>query len=43
METFLVHGTRTVGVSQTLRRSAEGATYIDIRQSGHHVRHRPTF
>jgi len=33
--------TRLVGVSQTLRRSAEGATYI--RQGGHHVGHRPTF
>jgi len=30
-----------VGVSQTLRRSAEGATYI--LQGGHHVGHRPTF
>jgi len=30
-----------VGVSQTLRRSAEGATYI--RQGGHHVGHGPTF
>jgi len=37
----LPHGTRVVGVSQTLRRSAEGATYI--RQGGHHVEHRPTF
>jgi len=37
----LVHGTRVVGVSPTLRRSAEGATYI--RQSGHHIGHRPTF
>jgi len=31
----LLHGTRGVGVSQTLRHSAEGATYI--RQGGHHV------
>jgi len=30
-----------VGVSQTLRRWTEGATYI--RQGGHHVGHRPTF
>jgi len=30
----LLHGTR-VGVSQTLRRLTEGATYI--RQGGHHV------
>jgi len=37
----LLHGTRAVGVSQTLRRSAEGDTYI--RQGGHHVGHRPTF
>jgi len=37
----LLHGTRVVGVSQTLRRWAEGAT--SIRQSGHHVGHWPTF
>ena len=37
----LLHGTRAVGVSQTLRRSAEGAIYI--LQGGHHDRHRPTF
>jgi len=37
----LLHGTRVVGVSQTLRRWAEGATYI--RQDGHHVGHWPTF
>jgi len=37
----LLHGTRAVGISQTLRRSAEGATYI--RQGGHHVGHRRTF
>jgi len=35
----LLHSTRVVGVSQTFRRSAEGATYI--RQGGHHVGHRP--
>jgi len=29
------------GVSQTLRRRADGATCV--RQGGHHVRHRPTF
>jgi len=37
----LLHGTLVVGVSQTLRRSTEGATYI--RQGDHHVRHWPTF
>ena len=37
----LLHGTRAVGVSQTLRRSAEGATYI--RHGAHQVGHRPTF
>jgi len=37
----LLHGTRVVGVSQTLRPWGEGATYI--RQGGHHVGHRPTF
>jgi len=37
----LLHGTLVVGVSQTLRRRTEGATYI--RQSGHHVGHWPTF
>ena len=31
----------SIGVSQTLRRSTEGATYI--RQGGHHVGHWPTF
>jgi len=36
--TALLHGNRVVGVSQTLRRWAEGATYI--RQGGHHVVHR---
>ena len=30
-----------VGVSRTLRRWTEGATYI--RQGGHHLGHRPTF
>jgi len=37
----LLHGTPTVGVSQTLRRWTEGAAYI--RQGGHHVGHWPTF
>jgi len=37
----LLHGTLVVGVSQTLQRSTEGATYI--RQGGHHVRHWPMF
>ena len=37
----LVHGTRVVGVSETVWRSAAGAIYI--RQSGHQVGHRPTF
>jgi len=37
----LLHGTLLVGVSQTLRRWTEGATYI--RQGGHHVGHWPTF
>jgi len=37
----LLHGTRVVGVSQTLRRSAESATYI--QQGGHHAGHRPIF
>jgi len=36
----LVHGTLVVGVSQTLRRWTEGATYI--RQGGYHG-HWPTF
>ena len=35
----LLHGTLVVGVSQTLRRWTEGATYI--RQGGHHVGHWP--
>ena len=37
----LVHGTLVVGVSQTLRRWTERATYI--RLGGHHVGHWPTF
>jgi len=37
----LLHVTLVVGVSQTLRRWTEGATYI--RQCGHHVGHWPTF
>jgi len=37
----LLHGTVVVGVSQTLRRWTEGATYI--WQGGHHVGHQPTF
>jgi len=37
----LLHGSQVVGVSQTLRRSTEGTTYV--RQSVHHVGHRPTF
>jgi len=37
----LLHGTLVMGVSQTLRRWTEGATYI--RQGGHHVGHWPTF
>jgi len=36
----LLHSTLLVGVSQTLRRWTEGATYI--RQGGHHVGHWPT-
>jgi len=37
----LLHDTLVVGISQTLWRSTEGATYI--RQGGHHVEHWPTF
>jgi len=37
----LLHGTLAVGVSQSLRRWTESATYI--RQGGHHVGHWPTF
>jgi len=39
--TALLHGTLVVGVSQILRRSTGGATYI--RQGGHHAGHSPTF
>jgi len=37
----LLHSTLVVGVSQTLRRSTEGTTYI--RQGGHHFGHWSTF
>jgi len=37
----LLHGILVVGVSQTLRRWKEGATYI--RQGGRHIGHWPTF
>jgi len=37
----LLHGTLVVGVSQTVWRLTDGATYI--RQGGHHVGHWPTF
>jgi len=37
----LLHSTLVVGVSQTLRRWTEGATYIP--HGGHHVRYWPTF
>jgi len=37
----LLHGTLVVGVSRTLRRWTEGATYI--RQGGHHVGQWPIF
>jgi len=37
----LLHGTLVVGVSQTLRRWTEGATYI--WQGGHRTGHWPTF
>jgi len=36
----LLHGSQVVGVSQTLQRSTDGATYI--RQGGRHVGHWPT-
>jgi len=36
----LLRGTQVVGVSQTLRRRTEGATYI--QQGGHYVGHWPT-
>ena len=39
--TALLHGTPVLGVSQTLRRWTEGATYI--RQGDHRVGHWPTF
>ena len=37
----ILHGTLVLGVSQTLRRWTQGATYI--WQGGHHVGHWPTF
>ena len=37
----LLRGTRVLGISHTLRRWTEGATYI--QQGGHHVGHWPTF
>ena len=37
----LLHGTLVVGVSQTLRRWTQGATYV--RQGGHNVGAWPTF
>jgi len=37
----LLHGSQVMGVSQTLRRWTEGATYV--RQGDHHVGHWPTF
>jgi len=37
----LLHGILVLGVSQTLRRPTEGATYI--RHGGYHVGHWPTF
>ena len=37
----LLHGTPAAGVSQTLRRRTQGATYI--RQGVHYVGHWPTF
>ena len=37
----LLHGILVVGVSQSLRRWTEGATYV--RQGDHHVGHWPTF
>ena len=36
----LLHGTPVLGVSQTLRRGTEGATYI--RQGSHHAGQWPT-
>jgi len=35
----LLHGSQVVGISQTLRRWTEGATYV--RQGNHHVGHWP--
>jgi len=37
----LLHGSQVVGVSQTVWRSTEGATYV--QQGNHHVGHWPTF
>jgi len=37
----LLHGSQLVGISQTLRRWTEGATYA--WQGGHHVGYWPTF
>jgi len=37
----LLHGSQLLGVSQTLRRWTEGATYVP--QGGHHAGHWPTF
>ena len=37
----LLHGSQVVGVSQTLRRWTEGATYV--RQGDHRVGYLPTF
>jgi len=37
----LLHSSQVVGVSQTLRRLTEGATYV--QQDDHHVGHWPTF
>jgi len=37
----LLHGSQVVSVSQTLRRSTQGATYV--RQGDHQVGHWPTF
>jgi len=37
----LLHGSQIASVSQSLRRSAEGVTYL--RQGGHHVGYWPTF
>jgi len=37
----LLHGSQVLGVSQTLQRLTEGATYI--RQGGHQLGQSPTF